>query len=347
MQCTTSPPCRTDLRPSQYIEHYQVETALPQRDWAELYLAQDTRENREVVLKFPHEMIRTDPVVYEHFQRELKIGQRLAHPNIQKLYSLEGIDALPFIVMQYIPGRSLADVLHEEQAQSLETGCLIKICLQIATALAYAHDRQVVHRNLIPDNILVTPDGQAVLVDFGIALLQGARRVTWGAFSAPLGTPGYMAPEQIQGARGDSRTDIYALGMILYECVAGCLPYEGDDVFTVMAQHVNVAPPPIHCFRKNVDPALEEIILKAIRRKPEDRWPTMQSLIGALENPACVDVETLRAEREREPKYNSLARTHIGILGLCFWQAVCVPIIVVLCLVFVGVIAQWLHGMGR
>jgi hypothetical protein len=114
-----------------------------------------------------------------------------------------------------------------------------------------------------------------------------------------------------------------------------------------MAQHVNVAPSPLHRYCEGVDPVLEEIILKALRRKPEERWTTMQSLIAALENPQCVEADALRTEREHEPDVNSPARTHIGVLGLCRWQAVLIPGIVLLCLVFVGVIAQWAHGQGR
>ena len=199
--------------------------------------------------------------------------------------------------------------------------------IQIARALAYTHEHHVAHRDLKPENIIVTPDGQAKVMDFGIAFLKGARRVTWGRLSSQVGTPDYMAPEQIQGGRGDARTDIYALGMILYELLAGRLPYSGDNALAVMNQHVTAKPPPLHQFRKDVPPALEETIMKAIRRKPEDRWPTMEAFIAALEHPEGVDVDGLRREREEEPgdlpkvgrlagKFNSLSSpTTLGVLA--------------------------------
>jgi serine/threonine protein kinase len=176
----------------------------------------------------------------------------------------------------------------------------VNIGLQIANALAYAHEHHVAHRDLKPENVIMTPDGQAKVMDFGIASIQGARRVTWGPMSAQVGTPDYMSPEQIQGGRGDSRTDIYALGMILYEIIAHHMPYDGDNALAVMNQHVTMKAPPLHFYRSDVPPPLEEIIMKALRRNPQDRWQSMKEFSAALENFESVDVQTLRADREQE-----------------------------------------------
>jgi eukaryotic-like serine/threonine-protein kinase len=146
------------------------------------------------------------------------------------------------------------------------------------------------------------------VMDFGIALLQGARRVTWGPMSSQVGTPDYMAPEQIQGSRGDARTDVYALGMILYEYITGRLPYLGDNPLAIMNQHVNAKPPAIHTFRHDVAPGLEEVIMKALRRRPEDRWQDMQSFVDALKDWKSADVEGLKAERESEPDSANAAK---------------------------------------
>jgi serine/threonine-protein kinase len=254
-----------------------------------------------VVLKFPHEELMADIAANERFHREVKIGRLLHHPHIQQMYELGRFGPQEFLALEYVPGQTLRQVLLERRPGPQDFQAAADLGVQVGGALAYAHEQHVAHRDLKPENIIVTPDRQAKVMDFGIAFLQGARRVTWGRFSAPAGTPDYMAPEQIQGGRGDARTDIYALGMILYEYIAGHLPYRGDNALAVMSQHVNAKPPPLSQFRRDVPPALEEVIMKAVRRRPEDRWPNMAALVRALEHPETVDVDALRAEREAEP----------------------------------------------
>ena len=289
------------LKDGQQIGRYDVLRALGHGGMSNVYLARDTQEDRDVVLKFPHEEIMGDVATHERFSREVKIGHMLTHPNIQQLYELATVNRSEFLVLEYIPGRTLRDYLREHaEKQPGDYSEAVTMGLQLARALAYAHENHVAHRDLKPENVIVTEDGQAKVMDFGIASIQGARRVTWGPLSSQVGTPDYMSPEQIQGGRGDSRTDIYALGMILYEFIAGRLPYEGDNSLAVMNQHVNAKAPPLHFYRPDVPPALEEIVMKAIRRAPADRWPTMEALIEVLENWDLVDVQTLRLEREQE-----------------------------------------------
>ena len=290
------------LEPEQEVGHYRVVRRLGQGGMSNVYLARDTQEDRDVVLKFPHEEIMGDVATHERFTREVKIGHKLHHPNIQRLYELASFKNAEFLVLEYVPGRPLRDVLYEQHHNHKpgDPAGAVTLGLQLARALSYAHDAHVAHRDLKPENVIVTPEGVAKVMDFGIASLKGARRVTWGPLSSQVGTPDYMAPEQIQGGRGDSRTDIYALGMILYEYLAGRLPYDGDNALAVMNQHVTVKAPPVHFYRKDVPPALEEIIMKAIRRNPDDRWQTMQKMIEVLENWELVDVEALKTEREQE-----------------------------------------------
>jgi len=135
-----------------------------------------------------------------------------------------------------------------------------------------------------------------------------------------MGTPDYMAPEQIKGQRGNDRTDIYALGMILYEGIAGRLPYEGDNGLAVMSQHINVSPPPIHQFRKQVSGALEEVILKAIRRKPESRWPSARAFVDALTHLDRIDTSGLRAEREQEETEQATKKPFVNNFGAPAWR---------------------------
>jgi serine/threonine-protein kinase len=335
------------LEPGQRIDRYTVQQVLGHGGMSDVFLAHDDTDQRDVVLKFPHEEILGDPKSYEHFCREVKIGQMLSHPNIQKLYALGGEGTSPFLILEYVPGKTLREMLNDR----LDRACVasdipfaISLGIQIATALEYAHQNHIAHRDMKPENILVMPDGTAKVMDFGIAFVEGARRVTWGMLSHQIGTPDYMAPEQIKGVRGDHRTDIYALGMILYENIAGRLPYEGDNALAIMNQHVTMKPPLIHDFCKSVPPAVEEIIMKAIRRNPADRWQTMQAFADALAHPDQVDFTALRTEREQEAGDTPAKPGLLGELGIPLWQAVLIVVLVLIVLAALGIIAQLLHS---
>lgn len=308
------------LQAGEIISHYTVIKELGHGGMSQVYLARDDKHDREVVLKFPNDDLMSDPANYERFRREVKIGNILNHPNIQRLYELGGEPQSPFLVLEYVPGDTLRDEFtkvrpHQRNREKSEETAH-QLGKQLGNALAYTHANGVYHRDLKPENIIVTPDGAAKIMDFGIAFVEGSRRVTWGALSSQVGTPDYMAPEQIKGQRGNDRTDIYALGMILYECIAGRLPYEGDNALAVMNQHVTVSPPPLHKFCKDVTPALEEAILKAIRRSPETRWPSAQAFVEALGRPETVDVAALKAEREAEAENSAKPPAFLSEFGL-------------------------------
>jgi serine/threonine protein kinase len=163
------------------------------------------------------------------------------------------------------------------------------------------HDHDVVHRDLKPDNIMICSDGSIRIMDFGIAKFESARRLTFGAFTPAMGTPDYMAPEQVKGKRGDARTDIYSLGAILYEMVTGTMPFEGANPFIIM--NARLSGDPIAPRKKNADitPQVEEIILHAMARNPEERYPTALAMKKDLDNPEAVEV-TGRADRLVAPK---------------------------------------------
>jgi serine/threonine-protein kinase len=273
-----------ELEPEQKVGKYKIKNRLGQGGMSNVYLAEDTSDNSEVVLKFPHQDALGDIATHTRLEREVKIGQTLKHDHIQYVKALEFHNNAEFMVLEYVPGKSLRGLLKDRGKHDVDDDVAFAVDLgkQIGSALAYAHTHNIAHRDIKPENIIVTPDNVAKVMDFGIALMKGARRVTWGPLSNQVGTPDYMAPEQIEGGRGDARTDIYALGMILYEIVARRLPYDGDNALAVMNQHVNVKPEPIHHFRKNVPSAIDEIIMKAIRIKPDNRWQTMDEFVKAL-----------------------------------------------------------------
>ena len=158
------------------------------------------------------------------FRREVEIARHLHHPGIQRPIEFTDNRSRPYMVMQYVEGETLRATLSREKKLPVEKA--VDFGQQLAAAMAYAHSQGVVHRDLKPENVLVTPDGRLVVTDFGVALMAGARRLTWRWFSTALGTPDYMSPEQIQGKRGDARTDVYAIGVMLYEMLAGRVPWE-------------------------------------------------------------------------------------------------------------------------
>jgi serine/threonine-protein kinase len=333
------------LHTGERIDHYTVLEKLGRGGMSEVYHARDEQNQREVVLKFPHEDMAGDPATYERLRREIKIGTTLDHPNIQKLYEISGNGVPEYLVLEYVEGCTLRELLEREAPLPFDKA--IDLGVQIARAIGYAHEHKIFHRDLKPENIIVSREGQAKVMDFGIAFVAGARRVTWGRLSAQVGTPDYMAPEQIKGSRGDHRTDIYALGTMLYELLAGRPPYEGDNNLAIMNQHVTMSPPPLHYFRKDVPPALEEAIMKAIRRDPDRRWQSMQEFEHALLHLDSVDVAALRAEREHKEANPALSAVDARLesqLGLPLWQVALIVTAVLVALAAVGVIAQVLHS---
>lgn len=333
-----------NLREGNTVGQYTLKHKLGQGGMSEVYQAYDETHQREVVLKFPHEDMMGDPATYERFRREVQIGTILNHPNIQKLYELAGEKYSPYLVLEYVDGCTLREYLSKEGPLPVENA--VSLGVQIATALAYAHANHIFHRDMKPENVIITDQNQAKVMDFGIAFVEGARRITWGRLSSQVGTPDYMSPEQIKGNRGDARTDIYALGIMIYEFLTGHPPYKGDNALSIMNQHVTANPPSIHHFNKHVPAALEEVVMKAIRRNPEDRWPSMETFAEALQNPDAVDTKALEAERkslESKATRQVVEATSINPYGLPLWQVALLVIAIMLVIIAFGVIAQLLH----
>ncbi len=327
------------------VDGYTILGTLGHGGMSDVYHAHDEAEQREVTLKFPHDEIMGDPATYERFSREIKIGQLLDHPNIQKLYAVAQQNRVPYLVLEYVPGQTLRHVLGEKNEAGNAVEWAVSFGVQIGRALAYAHEKGVFHRDMKPENVIVTPDGTAKVMDFGIAFVEGARRITWGSLSNQIGTPDYMAPEQIKGQRGDARTDVYALGMMIYEMAAGRLPYEGDNSLSIMSQHVTVSAPPLSKFC-TISSALEETIMKALRRDSARRWPTMAAFVAALEHPDTVDANALRQERDRDESENSPRQKGEGFegTGMQWWQVLLIILAAIVLVALVGVVAQLAHG---
>jgi serine/threonine-protein kinase len=276
------------------LDQYDLTELLARSGMASIFKAIDRRSGSMVALKVPHMQFESDVAFFERFRREEQIGQKLVHPNIVRVLEPETKSRI-YLVMEYAEGKSLRAVIGERRKFSTEDA--LEITRQICSALVYLHAQGIVHRDLKPDNVLIGPDGQIKLLDFGIAMDEAARRLTWFGLSPPIGTPDYMAPEQVRGKRGDVRTDLYALGTMLYEMITGELPFPEANAHAMMRAKLNQEPRPPHEVKPDIDPKVEEIILRAIDRSPRERYANAREMLADLEDPSKVQPRDRSGER--------------------------------------------------
>jgi serine/threonine-protein kinase len=235
----------------------------------------------QVAIKVPHEALEEDPVRFDRFKREEEIGTSMDHPNVMRIFRDAHRSRL-YMVMEWCNGRLLRELLNKEG--KLPQDRALKITLGILHALEYMHGRGVVHRDLKPENIMVDEQDNIKLIDFGIASLEGAKRLTFTGYTQALGTPEYMAPEQVKGKRGDVRSDLYSLGIILYEMLVGKTPFTGQSPLAVMNDRLINHPPPPMVAEPSITPQMQEVIYRAIEREPQNRYPTAHAFAWDLEN---------------------------------------------------------------
>lgn len=208
----------SSLHPGDQLDHYQITNLVARSGMASIYRATDTRNGRAVAIKIPHPEVEADPALYDRFKREEEIGSTLDHPGVMKVF-LDDNRSQVYMVMEWVEGRLLRKILDEEPKLPQER--VIPLTLRILDALGYIHSKGVVHRDLKPENIMVDQNDAIKIIDFGIAGSAKSRRLTFAKLSQTMGTPDYISPEQVKGKRGDARSDLYALGVMLYEMLVG------------------------------------------------------------------------------------------------------------------------------
>jgi serine/threonine-protein kinase len=278
-------------------DRYELEELVGEGGMSSVYRAHDTVLERRVAIKVLHEHYSSDPEYVERFRREARAIARLAHPNVVTVIDRGEWDGRQFIVFEHVAGENLKAVI--ERVGALPVRRAVVLSIQIARALAYAHELEIVHRDVKPHNVLLDPAGAAKVTDFGIARTLDVEEALTQTGTV-LGTGQYLSPEQANGGRGDERSDQYSLGVVMYELLTGEVPYTGGSLMAIAMRHVNDPVPSVRERRPDVPPRLDSVVACAMAKSPEDRFPSMQAMVTALE--ACLaelpDTGRLREQQE-------------------------------------------------
>jgi eukaryotic-like serine/threonine-protein kinase len=322
------PATRIRIHPGQQLDHYRLDSVAARSGMASIFRATDLRDGRQVAIKVPHPEMESDPVFFDRFRREEEIGKSLDHPHVMKVYSDDERSDV-YMVMEWVDGKLLRQLLIQHKTLPAERA--IKITVGIADALDYIHNHGVVHRDLKPENIMIDPDDNIKLIDFGIAGKEGARRLTFAKFSQVMGTPDYISPEQVKGKRGDARSDIYALGVMLYEMLTGKVPFQGPNPFVIMNDRLLNNPVPPRELNPSISPQLQEVIYRALERDPKNRYASAKELVwdlqhldqvGVAERPELRDWKTRRTPWLRKILfYIFIALIPVVVFGLLYYFA--------------------------
>ena len=295
----------TPPQAGELLDQYHLDDVVARSGMATIFRATDQRSGQQVAIKVPHPEVESDPALFDRFRREEEIGRRLDHPGVMKVFPKEDSDQV-YMVMEWVDGKLLRQLLQQERKLPLEQ--TVSILLQMCDVLEYVHKHDVVHRDLKPENVMIDDRGRIKLIDFGIAASAGARRLTFANFSKTMGTPDYISPEQVKGKRGDVRSDIYALGVMLYEMSTGALPFSGPNPFAVMNSRLLNSPVPPCELNPEVSPQLQEIIYRALEREPKNRYASVRELAWDLQHQEMVGVADRRELHEWKRQRNANSR---------------------------------------
>ena len=313
---------------STFAGRYQIIEELGKGGMGKVYKVHDTEIKEKVALKLLNPEIASDEKTIERFRNEIRLARRIAHKNVGRMFDLGKAEGTYFITMEYVPGQDLKGLIR--QSGQLAVGTTISIAKQVCEGLSEAHRLGVVHRDLKPSNIMVDKEGNARIMDFGIARSLKAKGITGAGMM--IGTPEYMSPEQVEGKEVDQRSDIYSLGVVLYEMVTGQVPFEGDTPLSIAVKHKTESPPDPKDLNAQIPEDLSRVILKCLEKDKERRYQTAGEVQSELDR-----IEKGIPSTEREiPKRKPLTSRDITVtFGL---KKLLIPALIVVVLVIIGVI---------
>lgn len=324
------------------IGKVRIEKLLARGGMAEVYLGTHLTLERPVAVKLLHSHIEEDPTLLERFHREAKVVAALRHPNIVQVFDFDTADGHPYIVMEYLKGPTLANYLRGLHARDelIPPHQIARLLKALTAAIDYAHEQGVIHRDIKPGNIILhrkkedipldrplTNDVEAIVTDFGLVRI--AHAATQTASGLVSGTPAYMSPEQAQGEKTDHRTDIYSLGVVLYEMLAGRVPFEADSTLSVIYMHIHNPPPPI----PGITPKVQAVLNRALAKDPNDRYQTSREM--AVDFFLSIGM-TAQAETIMEPFPVAPRTESIRVKPARKWGWIGVGVFSFICLLLLG-----------
>ncbi len=297
----------TKIRDKMLGDRFRIRGFVGKGAMARVYLAEDERSGMPVAVKVLEEPHRSDPKIRERFEREARMASMIGHPSIVTIYEAgqREDDGAPYLVMEFLVGETVGDFLRREG--KMPRAMAVPALQQAASALAAAHRAGIIHRDVKPDNLFLLGEPgdpyELKIVDFGLSKEQSSNMTATGVV---MGTPATMAPEQILGEGVDGRTDVYALGVVAYWMLAGRQPFDDtDDEIATLAHHVWTAPAPLGAIANEVDQRLESIVMRAMRKAPDDRYASMDEFAEALErvdNPGQTSPDPLPLDKAYQTK---------------------------------------------
>ena len=303
------------------IDSYKIEAPISQSRLATVYRATDLRDGRRVALKVPHPEMETDPFLLERFRRAASIGEKLGHHGVMQVFS-EVERSRVYMVMEWCDGKPLRQIM-DAGKMALERA--IRITVAVLEALQYLSDNGVVHRALTPESIMVDEHDKIKLIDFGLASDAASRRLTYTSLTDELGSVDYISPEQAAGKRGDGRSDIYSMGVMLYEMLTSKLPFSGSSRIEAIKARLNVPPIPPSVALPSISPQVQEVLYRALEREPRKRYARANEFAHDLQHLDQVGIE----QRPELSKWKT-PRAHLLRTILLYLLFALVPVAILL-----------------